>query len=60
MDTIRTLAAERHFFTAELKLREYGQVLLIGDEAAVERVLAILAEHDDHDLVRLPDPLPRE
>ena len=60
MDTIRTLAAERHFFTAELKLREYGQLLLIGDEAAIERVLAIVAEHDDHDLVRLPDPLPRE
>jgi hypothetical protein len=58
MDTIRTLAAERYFFSMELKLRGYGQLLLTGDEQAVDRVLAILAEHDEHDLIRLPDPLP--
>jgi hypothetical protein len=49
MDTIRTLAQERHFFTAEVQLVDFGQVLLIGDQAAVERLLAVLGEH--HDLV---------
>jgi hypothetical protein len=58
MDTIRTLAMERHFWTAQLNLRDYGQVLLIGDEEAVERLLGIVAEHEDHNLIRLPDPLP--
>jgi len=58
MDTIRTVATERHFWTAELNLRDYGRVLLVGDQAAVERVSTIVAEHEDHDLIRLPDPLP--
>ena len=51
MDTIRTLAEERHFFTAEVRLVDFGQVLLIGDQTAIERVVAALGEH--HDLVRL-------
>lgn len=51
VDFIRTIAAERHFFTAQLTLRDYGQVLLIGDEAAVERLAKLVAEHDEHDLV---------
>lgn len=51
MDTIRTLAAERHFFTAEVSLVDFGQVLLIGDQSAVERLLAALAEH--HDLIHV-------
>ena len=55
MDTIRRLALERHFWTAQLTLGDFGQVLLIGDQAAVERIWAILAEHDEHDLVLLPD-----
>jgi hypothetical protein len=55
VDTIRTLARERHFFTAEVQLVDYGQVLLIGDEAAVEQLLAVLGER--HDLVHLqPEP----
>ena len=60
MDTIRTLAQERHFFTAELQLRDFGQVLLIGDQAAVERLSQILSEHHEHGLVHLPDQLARE
>jgi len=51
VDTIRTLAEERHFFTAEVRLVDFGQVLLIGDQTAIERVVAALGEH--HDLVRL-------
>ena len=51
MDTIRTLAEERHFFTAEVRLVDFGQVLLIGDQTAIERLVAALGEH--HDLVRL-------
>jgi hypothetical protein len=54
VDTIRTLAEERHFFTAEVRLSDFGQVLLIGDQPAVERLLSALADH--HDLARLePD-----
>ena len=51
VDTIRTVAEERHFFTAEVSLVDFGQVLLIGDQSAVERLLAALGDH--HDLVRL-------
>lgn len=58
MDTVRTLAMERHFWTAQLDLRDYGEVLLIGDELAIERLLAMVAEHGDHNLIRLPAPLP--
>jgi hypothetical protein len=53
MDTIRTLAEQRHFFTAELNLTDFGQVLLIGDQAAVERITQILGQHDEHELVQL-------
>jgi hypothetical protein len=45
VDTIRTLAQERHFFTAEVRLVDFGQVLLIGDQPAVEQLLAALGEH---------------
>jgi hypothetical protein len=51
MDVIRRLADQRHFFTAQMTLADYGQVLLIGDEAAVERLAAVVAEHEEHDLV---------
>ena len=51
MDTIRTLAEERHFFTAEVRLVEFGQVLLIGGEPAIEHLLAALGEH--HELVHV-------
>ena len=51
MDTIRTLAQERHFFTAEVRLVDFGQVLLIGDQPAVEQLLAALGEY--HDLVHV-------
>ena len=51
VDTIRTLAEERHFFTAEVHLVDFGQVLLIGDETAVKRLLAALGHH--HELVQL-------
>jgi hypothetical protein len=53
LDTIRTIAEERHFFTVELRLREFGQVLLVGDQAAVERVARVVSEHDEHELVDL-------
>ena len=53
MDTIKTLAEERHFFTAEMQLRDFGQVLLIGDQAAVDRVAQVVSEHDEHELVHL-------
>jgi len=55
VDTIRTLAQARHFFTAELRLQEFGQLLLIGDQAAVERLSQILSEHHEHELIRLSD-----
>ena len=51
MDVIRRLADQRHFFTAQLTLRDYGQVLLIGDQAAVERLATLVSEHEEHDLV---------
>lgn len=57
VDTIRTLANARHFLTADLRLAGFGQVLLIGDRQAVERVLAIVDAHADHDLVAAPDDL---
>jgi len=38
MDTIRTVATERHFWTAELNLRDYGRVLLVGDQAFEARL----------------------
>lgn len=55
MDTIKTLAAARHFHTAEIRLADYGQVLLIGDENAVHRLVAVIKEHAEHDLIVLVD-----
>jgi hypothetical protein len=57
MDTIRTLANARHFFSAELRLAGFGQILLIGDRQAVERVVAVVDAHADHELVAVPDDL---
>ena len=57
MDTIRTLTKARHFFTADLRLAGFGQVVLIGDRHAVERVLAIVDEHAEHNLVPEPELL---
>ena len=57
MDTIRTLTKARHFFTADLRLAGFGQVVLIGDRQAVERIVAIVAEHAEHDLVPEPELL---
>jgi hypothetical protein len=45
------LAQERHFFTAEVRLVDFGQVLLIGDQPAVEQLLAALGER--HELVHV-------
>lgn len=57
MDTIKELAHDRHFFTADVRLEKYGQLLLIGDRAAVERFLAVFKEHGAHDLVvQVNDP----
>jgi hypothetical protein len=53
VDTIRTLAEERHFFTTEVSLADFGLVLLIGDQAAVERITQILGEQGAHELVHL-------
>jgi hypothetical protein len=55
VDTIRLLARERHFYTADVELGGYGRVLIIGDAEAVERLLAVLAEHRGHDLRLLPE-----
>jgi hypothetical protein len=55
MDTIKTLAEQRHFFTVELRLRDFGEALLIGDQAAVERLSQIVGEHEEHKLVNLTD-----
>lgn len=38
----------RHFFTAEIELAEYGRVMLVGDQEAVERLIAMLASQDGH------------
>lgn len=57
MDTIRTVTNARHFFSAELRLAGFGQVLLIGDRQAVERVVAIVDEHAEHELVVAPEEL---
>lgn len=54
MDTIRLLAEQKHFYTADLRLADYGRVMLIGDQAAVERILAVIAQHEGHDLRVVP------
>ena len=57
MDTIRMLTKARHFFTADLRLSGFGQVVLIGDRHAVERVVAIVDAHAEHNLVTEPELL---
>lgn len=55
VDRIRTLAEQRHFFTAELELTGYGRVLLIGDRTAVEHLRELIAEHEAHTLLDVTD-----
>jgi hypothetical protein len=45
VDTIRTLAEQRHFYTAEVDLVDYGRILMIGDETAVQHVVRLIEEH---------------
>jgi hypothetical protein len=62
VDKVRLTAQARHFYTADVELAEYGRVMLIGDQQAVERLLAILGEHKNHQLKLVPaeppDPRP--
>lgn len=53
VDTIKTLARDRHFFTADVHLADYGRMLVIGDQKAVKRLLAIIKEHAEHELIAL-------
>ena len=48
------LAHERYFFTADVELADYGRVLLVGDQQAVEHVPRIPAENANHELRLLP------
>jgi hypothetical protein len=50
VDTIRLIAEQKHFYTAELQLAELGRVMLVGDQEAVEHVLAVFGQHDGRDL----------
>jgi hypothetical protein len=54
VDTIRLIAEQKHFYTAEIRLTDYGRVMLVGDREAVERILAAVGEFDGHDLKLLP------
>jgi hypothetical protein len=54
VDTIRLTARQRHFYTADVELEGYGRVMLVGDQEAVERFLAVLGEHKNHTLKLLP------
>jgi hypothetical protein len=58
MDTVKMLAKERAFYTADVEFEAYGRVLLIGDQEAVERLLDILGQHKNHTLRLLPDEGP--
>jgi hypothetical protein len=58
MDKVRLTAQQRHFYTADVELAEYGRVMLIGDQEAVERLLAILGEHKNHQLRLVPSEPP--
>jgi hypothetical protein len=58
VDVVRLTAQERHFYTADVELEAYGRVMLIGDQEAVERVLAILGQHENHHLKLLPPEPP--
>jgi hypothetical protein len=55
VDTVRTLAQQRHFFTSEIELTGFGRVLLIGDEEAVERIRELISVDGTHDLVDITD-----
>lgn len=55
VDTIRTLAEQRHFFTSELELEGYGRVLMIGDQTAVEYMRQMVSEHEAHILIDVTD-----
>jgi hypothetical protein len=59
MDKVRVTAMQRHFYTADVELADYGRVMLVGDQEAVERLLTILGEHKNHNL-RLVPPEPPE
>lgn len=56
MNTIRTISHDKHFFTADLRLAGFGQVVLTGDRTAVERLIAALAE-GGHEIVVQADHL---
>jgi hypothetical protein len=58
VDTIKTLARDRHFFTAEIYLADYGQVVLIGDQKAVKRLLEVIKEHAEHELTAVEETTP--
>jgi hypothetical protein len=55
VDTIRRLAEERHFYTAEISLSGYGQAVVIGDEEMVEYIREQIAKAGQHDLVDVTD-----
>ena len=55
MDTIRTLAEQRHFHSAEIELAGYGRALIVGDQAAVERIRDLIAQDEAHELVDVTD-----
>ena len=53
------LARDRHFYTADIRLADYGDVIMIGDEDAVERLLRVIREHAQHEFVSIetePEP----
>jgi hypothetical protein len=58
VDTIRLTAKARHFYTADVELDKYGRVMLIGDQEAVEHLLAVLGERPNHHLKLLPPEPP--
>ena len=51
VDTIKMLARERHFYTADIRLAEHGHVVMIGDEAAVERIVSFIQERAQDEAV---------
>jgi hypothetical protein len=54
VDTIKLIAEQKHFCTAELRLADYGRVMLVGDQEAVEHLLAILGQNEGHELRLVP------
>jgi hypothetical protein len=55
VDTVRTIAQQRHFYTAQIELAGYGLALVIGDQTAVERIRQLIAEDEAHDLIDVTD-----